>query len=64
VELAPIQLLHGDFLESDAVKTAMSTAGLVYMNNPVFGAELNLNVLGMHFCASICCCFLLNINYY
>jgi hypothetical protein len=48
VEHAPIQLLHGNFLECDVVKTAMSSAGLVYMNNPKFGAELNLKVLGMH----------------
>ena len=48
VEHAPIELLHGDFLESDAVKTAMASAGVVYMNNPRFGAELNLKVLGMH----------------
>jgi hypothetical protein len=48
VEHAPIELLHGDFLECDAVKTAMASAGVVYMNNPRFGAELNLKVLGMH----------------
>ena len=45
---APIELLHGDFLECNAVKTAMASAGVVYMNNPRFGAELNLKVLGMH----------------
>ena len=45
---APIELLHGDFLECNAVKTAMASAGVVYMNNPRFGAELNQKVLGMH----------------
>jgi hypothetical protein len=43
----------------------MSSAGLVYMNNPRFGAELNLKVLGMHllcqYTITICCCFSLNI---
>ncbi len=42
---APIELLHGDFLKSAAVKDAISSAGLVYMNNPRFGPELNLKVL-------------------
>ncbi len=42
---APIQLIHGDFLMSTAVKDAMRYAGLVYMNNPRFGPALNLNVL-------------------
>jgi hypothetical protein len=46
VELAPIELHHGDFLTSAAVKEAISSAGLVYMNNPLFGATLNLKVLG------------------
>jgi hypothetical protein len=45
VELAPIELHHGDFLTSAAVKEAISSAGLVYMNNPLFGATLNLKVL-------------------
>ena len=43
--LAPIELVHGDFLKNDAVKEAMKDAGLVFMNNPVFGPELNLSVL-------------------
>jgi hypothetical protein len=42
---APIELLHGDFLKSAAVKDAISSAGLVFMNNPSFGPELNLKVL-------------------
>lgn len=49
VSHAPIQLLHGDFLKSSAVREAMSSAGLVYMNNPKFGPELNLKVLGQFF---------------
>ena len=48
VKHAPIELLHGDFLECVAVKTAMASAGVVYMNNPNFGAKLNLQVLGIH----------------
>jgi hypothetical protein len=44
-EHAPIKLLHEDFLNSTAVKDAISSAGLVYMNNPRFGPELNLQVL-------------------
>jgi hypothetical protein len=43
---APVQLLHGDFLKSSDVRDAISSAGLVYMNNPKFGPELNLKVLG------------------
>jgi len=43
---APIQLLHGDFLKNSAVKDAISTAGLVYINNFKFGPELNLQILG------------------
>ena len=43
---APIQLQHGDFLKSSDVRDAVSSAGLVYMNNPKFGPELNLKVLG------------------
>jgi hypothetical protein len=31
---APIELLHGDFLECDAVKTAMASAG-VYRTTPI-----------------------------
>jgi hypothetical protein len=49
VSHAPIQLLHGDFLKNSAVKDAISTAGFVYMNNPKFGPELNLQVLGTNF---------------
>ena len=43
---APIQLQHGDFMKSLDVRDALSRAGLVYMNNPKFGPELNLKVLG------------------
>ena len=43
---APVQLLHGDFLKNSDVRDAISSAGLVYMNNPKFGPDLNLNVLG------------------
>ena len=42
---SPIQLIHGDFLKNCEVRKAVSTAGLVYMNNPKFGPELNLQVL-------------------
>lgn len=42
---APIQLIKGDFLTNSDVKAAISSAGLVYMNNAVFGADLNLKVL-------------------
>ena len=45
VPLAPIQLIHGNFLEHTAVRDAMSTAGLVYINNPRFGPTLNMNIL-------------------
>ena len=45
VSLCPIELIEGDFLKSEAVKTALSSAGLVYMNNPRFTPELNLQVL-------------------
>ena len=43
--LAPIELVHGDFLNNDAVKEAMKDAGLVFMNNVKFGPGLDLNVL-------------------
>ena len=43
--LAPIELVHGDFLKNDAVKEAMKDAGLVFMNNVKFGPDLDLNVL-------------------
>ena len=49
VSHAPIQLLHGDFLKNSAVKDAISTAGLVYINNFKFGPELNLQILGVDF---------------
>lgn len=45
VKHAPVELVHGDFLKSSAVRDAISHAGLVYMNNPRFGPELNLKVL-------------------
>ena len=43
--LAPIELVHGDFLKNEAVKEAMKDAGLVFMNNVKFGPELDLLVL-------------------
>ena len=43
--LAPIELVHGDFLNNDAVKEAMKDAGLVFMNNVKFGPDLDLKVL-------------------
>jgi len=43
--LAPIELVRGDFLTNEAVKEAIKSAGLVFMNNPVFGPDLNLSVL-------------------
>ena len=49
VSHAPIQLVHGDFLKNSAVKVAISTAGLVYINNFKFGPELNLQILGVDF---------------
>jgi hypothetical protein len=45
VSLAPIELVHGNFLTNEAVKEAIKSAGLVFMNNPLFGPELNLKVL-------------------
>ena len=48
VSHAPIQLLHGDFLKNSAVKDAISTAGLVYINNFKFGPDLNLRILGVN----------------
>jgi len=49
IPLAPIELQHGDFLQSSEVRDAITSAGLVYMNNPKFGPELNLKVLGEQF---------------
>ncbi len=45
IALADIELLHGDFLQNTQVKEAMSSAELVFMNNPSLGPQLNLNVL-------------------
>lgn len=45
VSHAPIQLIQGDFLECPEVKTALGTAGLVFVNNPKFGPELNNQIL-------------------
>ena len=42
---APIHLQHGDFLKSAGVKKEISRAGLVFMNNVLFTAELNHEVL-------------------
>jgi hypothetical protein len=48
IALADIELLHGDFLQNTQVKEAMSSAEFVFMNNPSFGPQLNLNVLSKH----------------
>ena len=45
VALASIELHHADFLVLSTVKKAMSSAGLVYINNPKFGPELNGKIL-------------------
>jgi hypothetical protein len=45
VDVAAIELHHANFLEEPAVKKAMSSAGLVYINNPKFGPELNGKIL-------------------
>ncbi len=45
ISLAPIELVYGNFLTNEACKEAIKTAGLVFMNNPLFGPELNLQVL-------------------
>jgi hypothetical protein len=45
VSHAPIQLINDDFLRNEDVKNAVSTAGVVFMNNPKFGAALNFQVL-------------------
>ena len=42
---APIQLQHGDFLKGLEVRRALSNAGVVFMNNPKFGPQLNAYVL-------------------
>ena len=57
ISYAPIQLQRGDFLKSSEVKVALSSAGIVYMNNPKFGPELNSKVLGEQFCQMICLVF-------
>ncbi len=46
VSHAPIQLINDDFLKNEDVRKAVSTAGVVFMNNPKFGAALNFQVLG------------------
>ena len=51
---APIQLLHGDFLENNNIKNAISSAALVFMNNPKFGPQLNFKVLGERVCVFVC----------
>ena len=50
IATAPIRLLHGDFLINQEIRDSISNAGLVYMNNVRFGAELNLKVLGTQLC--------------
>jgi hypothetical protein len=47
VNLAPIKLVQGDFLslENKELTEALSSAGLVFANNPRFGPELNLQLL-------------------
>ena len=43
---APVQLLHGDFLKNSDVGKNVASAGLIFMNNPKLGAELNFKILG------------------
>ncbi len=57
IELAPVQLVHGDFMRSFEVITAIRAAGLIFMNNPTFGDELNQSVLSKSSasaCVSMC----------
>ena len=42
---APIQLKQGNFLECSEVKSQLGSAGLVFINNPKFGAHLNWQIL-------------------
>ena len=42
---APVQLVHGDFLKNSDVNNAISSAGLVFANNPRFGPKLNMEIL-------------------
>ena len=42
---APVQLVHGDFLKNSDVSNAISSAGLVFANNPRFGPKLNMEIL-------------------
>jgi hypothetical protein len=45
VPLAPIELIHGNFLDNLNVREAIASAGLVYLNNPKFGPKLNMDIL-------------------
>ena len=45
VSHAPIQLIHGNFLDNLNVREAIASAGLVYINNPRFGPQLNMKIL-------------------
>ena len=42
---APIWLKQGNFLECSEVKSQLGNAGLVFINNPKFGARLNRQIL-------------------
>jgi hypothetical protein len=46
--LADIELHHGDFLQNTNVKKVMSSAAFVYLNNAIFGPELNFKKLRKH----------------
>lgn len=61
IELAPVQLVHGDFLKSTEVIPAITAAGLIFMNNPTFGAELNQSVLSKS--SASACAFCFNVFY-
>jgi len=44
----PNELHHGDCLKSSHVQDAVSKAGLVYLNNPRFGAGNEQILSGLH----------------
>lgn len=46
IEHAPIELLQGDFLQvTPSLREALSSAGLVFVNNPKFDPCVNLSIL-------------------
>lgn len=57
IELAPVELVHGDFMKSTEVIPAIRAAGLIFMNNPTFGAELNQSVLSKSSASACAFCF-------